>query len=419
MQVNCQIHGGNFIENNICTFFLPLSIKITSNESNGLLPIINEAFPFEGNYHFRLKVSAEACGFDENANSNTIHDYYWLDVNAVDDIAKILNYMSTVGIIEMQALIIDAPLDDSDNTVSYENYLMKLNKEIPFERQLARYVDDDTHHDDEENELMGKVNKVFTSFAHNVFKVAPKNVNMNSVKAGASNIFKAVKSISTNNINNNGQKLNEISPIALENLSELSNKVSTTFQDSNVSHILLMQRLWETLFPTQPYNTNNRISDTWKQAGWQKNDPIHDLKNSGVLAIQSIINLGKAYPERTQQMLLKNKENKKTNYPFAIVGVNITLLLSELLYLKDGKYLNVSTNFWELFRDSEAFYQIFNICFIHVDSLWTYRQSVRADFGKIIGEVKQIVSQILARGPTTTEEFKLIAADEGMTIIDN
>jgi ELMO/CED-12 family len=44
------------------------------------------------------------------------------------------------------------------------------------------------------------------------------------------------------------------------------------------------------------------------------------------------------YPLKAQAMLNANKLNTKTNYPFAIVGINITLLLAELLNLRDQRY---------------------------------------------------------------------------------
>jgi hypothetical protein len=121
-------------------------------------------------------------------------------------------------------------------------------------------------------------------------------------------------------------------------------------------------------------------------------------------------------------MLSKNKANVKSNYPFAIVAINITLLLGEQLGLRDHKYvssfrmnkmiisyirddtltlmvtvidiiricsrryLSQPVGYWDLFNDSNSFFELFCICFLHVDNIWTFRNAIRADFAKIIGE---------------------------------
>lgn len=47
--------------------------------------------------------------------------------------------------------------------------------------------------------------------------------------------------------------------------------------------------------------------------------------------------LAHTYPSKTQDMIKKNKANIKVNYPFAIVGINICLLLAEHLNIRNGK----------------------------------------------------------------------------------
>lgn len=79
--------------------------------------------------------------------------------------------------------------------------------------------------------------------------------------------------------------------------------------------------------------------------------------------------------------------------------------------------------------------------FLHVDSIWTHRNAVRGDFGKIIGklrmfnitrtcyfavlifrmlsgEAKTLVSNVIKRNPRNMFEFRSVAEDEGMLVID-
>jgi hypothetical protein len=117
-------------------------------------------------------------------------------------------------------------------------------------------------------------------------------------------------------------------------------------------------------------------------------------------------------------MLTRNKANIKANYPFAIVGINITLLLGELLSLRDHKYLSAQSGYWELFEDGNAFFELFCVCFLHIDSVWTNRKATRADFAKIIGETRALVTEALAQNPKSVMDFKYAAADSGMVVPD-
>lgn len=116
------------------------------------------------------------------------------------------------------------------------------------------------------------------------------------------------------------------------------------------------------------------------------------------------------------EMIERNKQNIKSNYPFAIVAVNITLLLSEILNLRDQQYLMMQTNYWELFEDRIAFYEVFCTCIIFVDNNWKQNNLTRSDFSKLIGETKSKVSSVLQRGPKSLVDFQTISLEVGLAI---
>jgi hypothetical protein len=78
-------------------------------------------------------------------------------------------------------------------------------------------------------------------------------------------------------------------------------------------------------------------SPRWKTAGFQKTNPTQDLKGSGVLSLKAMLYMGRQYPDKTQQMLLRNTANVKTNYPFAVVGINMTILLCDILGIREKR----------------------------------------------------------------------------------
>lgn len=250
---------------------------------------------------------------------------------------------------------------------------------------------------------------------------AAKSVNLNAVTSaatsGATNIWKAVTAAAQHIQQVTVATTGADSTLPIEtsgNLDILANYVSSKFDETNNDHVQLVQRLWKAMFPTQPYQ---RTSPIWKQAGFQKNDPVLDVKTSGLLSLYAMAYICEKYPEQTHKMLEKNKANTKNNYPFAVVGVNLTLMLVELFYLRENLYMSTRQRFWNMFHHSDALFEVFAIGFIHIDALWTHRNAVRADFGKIIGETKALLTAVLYRGPQSIQEFKEIAADEGMMTV--
>lgn len=96
--------------------------------------------------------------------------------------------------------------------------------------------------------------------------------------------------------------------------------------------------------------------------------------------------MAKVFPQRTRNMVMSNRDNVKSKYPFAIVGVNLTLLLAEVLNLRDQRYLSAQAGYWEMFENSMAYFEIFCALFFHIDNVWRSKNAVRSDFSRIIGE---------------------------------
>ena len=167
------------------------------------------------------------------------------------------------------------------------------------------------------------------------------NQILNSVTEGAASLWK----IASNTAKATVQHLSNVTPLfgniniplsdmSESNLAQLSDELETIFNDTDPNHEQLLLDLWKVQFPIQTYK---RKSLQWKDAGWQTEDPVSDLKSSGVLAIHALTYFGNKFSEMSLDRLNANKANIKTNYPYSIVGINLTLLLADLLSLKDNK----------------------------------------------------------------------------------
>ena len=66
--------------------------------------------------------------------------------------------------------------------------------------------------------------------------------------------------------------------------------------------------------------------------------------------------------------------------------------------------------------DSNAFYDVFCLAFLHVDHLWQSKNAIRSQFGQIINEIKQLLTRILHHSPRSMDEFYAIAQQEGVAM---
>lgn len=283
-------------------------------------------FPYEGEFRFRLKIQGSVMGFKE--------EFVWLDL--IDGNTGEFSSCLSNDEIDVQVLVISLP-DDSVDDPRYDNYLDSIDAEFNQYSRANRHPvvgnDAESYKNNKNKGRMTQGKEMLKMISKGVRKGA-KTIATNSqlgvVQKGAASIWSTVRKIQQS------MSVNEpLSDLAEENLSHLSEDISTSFTESDAIHVSLLSNLWEVLFPNEgPFQRNSTV---WREAGFQKNDPVSDLKASGVLSIRAMTYLGVKYPLKAQSMLQANKINTKTNYPFAVVGINITLLLSELLNLRDQR----------------------------------------------------------------------------------
>jgi hypothetical protein len=309
-------------------------------ESPVTLRKVQALFPFEGTFHFRTKVSARKFGFADC-------DYLWMDLVEPDK-----PITSEDGLVEVQALAISIPEVGEGAEDSYDEYLEDISRYVPAERQPACEARPPKRNswslDEQDNSGAsspfgsqggsssgGGAFKPAATALKNLASTVKQSVNLDTVKSGATSIWNKVKATAAQLQQQviSGGEDTAASKAAADLLAMLAKDVNTPFSDNSAFHVQLLEHLWSLQFPDRPFA---RHSAVWKQAGWQKDDPIADLKNSGLLALHCMVYLGENYPERALQMLQAQMPNKKDNYPYAIVGVNVTLLLAELFRLRDS-----------------------------------------------------------------------------------
>eukprot|EP01039_Chlorochromonas_danica_P000315 gene315-337_t len=97
----------------------------------------------------------------------------------------------------------------------------------------------------------------------------------------------------------------------------------------NAEHIELLNQFWSNIFPNRP-RSESLISAEWLELGFQGSDPTTDFRSMGVLALIQLVHFSKYRPEAAR-MILQLFSQTQCYYPFAIIGVNITRFLLDLI----------------------------------------------------------------------------------------
>ena len=393
---------------------------------------IQQCFPFEGTYHFRYKLHRDDCY--QKKGIQLTEEYVWVDLSPSLDAQSVSPPSSSSSAaakpIELQAILLSPPPISEEEICradqDYDEYFMDIAMQLQEEgpRQDRQSINESFLTTVAQEKSKDRYKKAFSQAASKMRKgmstlkgAASKaygaaNVdNLEKVAKGAQSFFKSMLSSA-------GQMLGVSVPLtdrAAEVLLALAEEVDNNFDDDDERHISILRDLWAILFGHE--KSFKRRSDMWKKVGFQKDDPVTDLKNTGMLALICMSYMGRVYREETKEITVKNEKNVKTNYPFAIVGVNVCSLLTELLNLRDCMYLSTQAGYWGIFEDENAFYEIFCIMFFHLDCQWTRKAMIRSQFGELIGELRNLVSRIFERGPRSLQQFKEIGFDEGLMLL--
>lgn len=305
---------------------------------------IIDLFPFEGaNFHFRLKVPGSVLDLEES--------YLWIDI--VADLDTMLDWNKIVSdrnFIEVRVLVLDAGFDEDVVFFDDETYQTHINECMAFLPGEER-----AHHSQEAQNKASSAsyrsnNQQSFTDARNPPPQTSQSaastgsgkplLDLENVQKGATNLWNAFKATAEKIPMGFNQGNASISSAASANLNELSTLLMTTYQDDSQQHGSIMVKLWEVTFPDkdfpEPVSGGQFFeSNDWKQCGWQKPHPSHDLKSSGLLALRSMVYFGERCGTVSLQMINANRANTKQNYPYAIVAVNLTLLLGEIFSLRD------------------------------------------------------------------------------------
>ncbi|CDW52288.1 ELMO CED12 domain containing protein [Trichuris trichiura] len=163
-----------------------------------------------------------------------------------------------------------------------------------------------------------------------------------------------------------------------------------SFDRHNGDHRQELFRLYASLKPGEACQL---VDNRWQDIGFQGHDPSTDFRGMGILGLKQLLFLCKHYPMWSARMY-SFSVHPSFGYPFAIVGINMTSLLCDLL--KEGHLKSYFYSLKARELTMEQFHVAYCECFHRFDRRWkTCKPPDIMHFGSVRNQLKlEIVGQL-------------------------
>lgn len=127
----------------------------------------------------------------------------------------------------------------------------------------------------------------------------------------------------------------------------------------------------------------------WKHIGFQREDPVSDLRGGGFLALSNILYMVEKEQALALSMITKRSGREMgINYPWATAGVNITRMVAILFEVIQPHGVPVTSltkkTYWHLIEEEEAFNRLFICGFVLLDATYDELEARYMDFPKVL-----------------------------------
>ncbi|XP_078446745.1 ELMO/CED-12 family protein [Wolffia australiana] len=186
-------------------------------------------------------------------------------------------------------------------------------------------------------------------------------------------------------LQNRGEKAVYISPLQEQRLRALRKRLEVPYDGSQLDHQHALKELWKLAYPGRQIPPLK--SELWKDMGWQGTDPSTDFRGGGFISLENLIFFAKKYPDAFRKLLNKEEGNRSEwEYPFAVAGINISFMLSQMLDLQSElPSSKVGIRFVQLLAaDEAAFDELYCVAFKLLDAQWLARRASYMEFNEIV-----------------------------------
>ncbi|KAG9452691.1 hypothetical protein H6P81_005595 [Aristolochia fimbriata] len=176
-----------------------------------------------------------------------------------------------------------------------------------------------------------------------------------------------------------------LSPLQEQRLQRLQERLQVPFDEARPDHQESLKALWNAAFPN--IDLTGLISEQWKEMGWQGPNPSTDFRGCGFISLENLLFFARTYPASFQRLLCKKEGDRAMwEYPFAVAGINISYMLTQMLdlYSAKPKCLPGQTFIKILSEDEAAFDVLYCIAFEMMDAQWLAMRASYMQFNEVL-----------------------------------
>ncbi|KAI3714090.1 hypothetical protein L1987_72680 [Smallanthus sonchifolius] len=174
-------------------------------------------------------------------------------------------------------------------------------------------------------------------------------------------------------------------PVQEARYQRLRERTNVPYDESRVEHQKALVELWNLAYPN--VTLKGLVSDQWKEMGWQGVNPSTDFRGGGFLSLENLLFFAKTFPVAFRRLLLKQPgERAIWEYPFAVAGINISFMLTEMLelYLVKPRCQHCINFVKILGEDEDAFDLLYCIAFLMMDAQWLAMRASYMEFNEVL-----------------------------------
>lgn len=189
----------------------------------------------------------------------------------------------------------------------------------------------------------------------------------------------------------------KFTPVQEARYQKLRNRTNVPYDETCIEHQQALEELWYLAYPNVTLNA--LISDQWKEMGWQGANPSTDFRGCGFLSLENLLFFAKTFPSAFHKLLTKERGERATwEYPFAIAGINVSFMLTQMLELYQVKPRCLHcVNFVKILgEDEEAFDVLYCIAFVLMDAQWLAMHASYMEFNEVLQNTRTQLERELA-----------------------
>lgn len=183
---------------------------------------------------------------------------------------------------------------------------------------------------------------------------------------------------------------------------EVEEMRKTPYSSENPDHEEKLMQLWGFLMPD--VKLESRLSKQWTDVGFQGDDPKTDFRGMGMLGLNQLLYISTKYTPLSRQILSKS-HHPTYGFSYAIVGINLTSVLYELL-----KKETLRTHFYNIKDDKPSlhdFHELYCYMFREFVTFWFNKKPKDImEFGRLRDKFKKKIKNKLKEDFTTILKFE-------------